>query len=104
VRAIWSPAWPRTWDVAVFLALLVCMWLGQWALVAWAVSHTRSLFLLVPAVMGISYVPFTLWKRYQISTMPLATESYLLLALGIMLLWTAVLYLAYRRWQWLDLQ
>jgi hypothetical protein len=104
VTAIWSPAWPRIWEVTVFLALLVCMWVGQWALVAWAVSYTRSLFLLIPAVMGLSFVPYVLWKRYQISTLPLATEYYLLLALGMMLLWTAVLYLAYRRWQGLDLQ
>lgn len=103
VAAIWSPALLRTWDLAVYLALLVCMWLGQWAATALAVSYTRSLFLLVPAVLGISYVPYKMWERYRTSPMPFATEHYLKLALGMMLLWAAVLYLAYRRWQRLDL-
>jgi hypothetical protein len=54
--------------------------------------------------MGTSFVPYIMWNRYQVSTMPFAAECYLLRALGMMLLWTAVLYLAYRRWQQLELQ
>jgi hypothetical protein len=103
VAAIWFPALLRTWDLAVYLALLACMWFGQWAATAWAVSYSRSLFLLIPVVMGISYVPYKMWQRYETSPMPFATEYYLKLALGMMLLWVVVLYLAYRRWQRLEL-
>ena len=61
------------------------------------------MFLLIPVVMGISYVPLKMWIHYRTSAMPFATEYYLVLALGMMLLWAAVLDLAYRRWQRLDL-
>jgi hypothetical protein len=103
LAAIWFPALLRTWDLAVYLALLVCMWLGQWAAMAWAVSYTRSLFLLVPATFAVSSVPLRMWTRYQTGALPFMTEYYLQLALGMMLLWIVVLFLAYRRWQQLDL-
>jgi hypothetical protein len=103
LAAIWSPGSLRTWDLAVYVVLLVCMWLGQWAATAWIVSYSRSAFLLLPAVYGISYVPYKMWMRYRTSPMPFATGYYLTLSLGMMLLCVAALYLAYRRWQRLDL-
>lgn len=101
--AIWAPGVLRTWDLTVYLALLVCMSLAQLATAAWAVSYSRSAALLIAAVMGMSYVPFRMWENYETSPEPYATEYYLKLTLSMMLIYAAALYLAYRRWLRLDL-
>jgi hypothetical protein len=110
--AIWSPALLQTWDVVVFLSLFACMLLSQLAAIVWVESYfphvlgagAMSRQVLVGGAMILISIPsFVLWGTYQASLSLLAAEYYFMAAMGIVIVCVGLLYLAYRRWLWLDL-
>lgn len=90
-------------DIAVFLALNAIIPLAQWATATLLTSYSQSRMLMLVVGLFVSLPPAFVWLAYLVSPTPYTVETYLTIALGVVLLSIGMLYLAYRRWLRLDL-